>query len=84
MASKTVLCQAVLPASRGHDKPTSFDMRLRLFASVFTFLVSCDKETALSYLAIGVKTGTPPPERRRSLILNILGRSDEKKRQRYE
>lgn len=83
MASKTVLCQAVLPASRGQDKPTSFDMRLRLFASVFTFLVSCDKETALSYLAIGVKTGTPP-EQRRSLILNILGRSDEKKRQRYE
>lgn len=82
MASKTVLCQAVLPASRGHDKPTSFDMRLRLFSSVFTFLVSCDKKTALSYLAIGVKKR--PPEQRRSLILNILGCSDEKKRQRFE
>lgn len=59
-----------------YEAPT-LPFRLYVF-----FLVAFDKETALSYLAIGVKKKKPPPrERRRSPILNILGRSDEKKRQ---
>lgn len=58
MASKTILCQAVLPAGGGHEEAHFTRYAASTLSLMFWFHLTVSKKTALSYLAISVENAS--------------------------